>query len=123
MRAREAEEVKKQFDDICVSFPLGVVSEIEKALPDKPLDYKQLFEKAEQSDFLSGRNGKANRRFTADWIIRNADKVLSGLYDNKTTTNNQPSGNYEFGGGSNNSNPTWGTGGRNYDLQELMRIK
>lgn len=46
--------------------------------------YQALFEKAEESDFLSGRNGKwLNCSF--DWLINenNMIKVLEGNYDNR----------------------------------------
>ena len=49
-------------------------------------DFRTLFEKAEQSDFLKGKNKK---KWTAsfDWLIQeeNMCKVLNGNYDNKPT--------------------------------------
>ncbi len=48
-------------------------------------DFKVLFQKAEESDFLKGKN---NRNWCAnfDWLIKDANmaKVLDGNYDNKT---------------------------------------
>lgn len=48
-------------------------------------DFKVLFQKAEASDFLKGKN---NRNWSAnfDWLIKDANmaKVLDGNYDNKT---------------------------------------
>lgn len=46
--------------------------------------FRELFERAEASDFLSGRSGKwIGCNF--DWLIvyNNAIKVLEGAYDNK----------------------------------------
>ena len=45
-------------------------------------DFKTLFEKAEASDFLKGKNNR-NWRATFDWLIcdRNMAKVLDGNYD------------------------------------------
>ena len=45
---------------------------------------KEIFQKAEQSDFLSGRSGKWNG-CNIDWLMKqsNAIKVLEGNYDNK----------------------------------------
>ena len=47
-------------------------------------DFKNLFEKAEQSDFLKGKNDR-NWIATFDWLIKDANiaKVLDGNYDNK----------------------------------------
>lgn len=87
---REAEVVAQLFESICVSFPKPIVSEIAKVIPDKDIDYKSLFLKAEQSDFLTGRNGKAGRRFNAEWIIIHADKVNSGYYDSAETKKKDP---------------------------------
>ena len=45
-------------------------------------DFKTLFEKAEASSFLKGKNGR-NWRASFDWIIKDANmtKVLEGTYD------------------------------------------
>ena len=47
-------------------------------------DFKQLFMKAEESDFLKGNNNR-NWSATFDWLIKDANmaKVLDGNYDNK----------------------------------------
>lgn len=80
----EAESISMLFESICVSFPKPILNEVAKAVADKEIefDYESLFKKAEKSDFLSGRNGKAERRFTADWVISNAERIFSGMYDN-----------------------------------------
>ena len=46
------------------------------------IDFKELFSRIDRSDFLSGRNGKW--QCSLDWAVNksNADKVLSGRYDN-----------------------------------------
>ena len=48
----------------------------------------ELFEKAEASDFLSGRSGTWKASF--DWLMNpnNAVKVLEGNYDNKKKQSN-----------------------------------
>lgn len=51
-------------------------------------DFRDLFEKAEASDFLKGKN---NRDWSAtfDWLIKDSNmiKVLDGNYDNKAKVN------------------------------------
>jgi len=49
-------------------------------------DFKNLFEKAEASDFLKGKNDRSWIA-TFDWLIKDANiaKVLDGNYDNKQT--------------------------------------
>lgn len=84
------------FNRICCSF--GRVKNITKSrveIIDNSLktysldDFKKVFEKAEQSDFLKGNN---NRNWSAsfDWLIKedNMAKVLEGKYDGKQ--NKQP---------------------------------
>ena len=79
------------FNRICCSF--GRVKNITKSraeIIDNSLktyslnDFKKVFEKAEQSDFLKGNN---NRNWSAsfDWLIKedNMAKVLEGKYDSK----------------------------------------
>ena len=118
-RAEAAEAIKKLFENFCVSFPKPITSEIETALLNANINaqvddvflykFECLFKRAEQSDFLSGRNGRANRRFTAGWIIQNAEKINSGVYDNKEPqTAKKPK--------SKSSNCS-------YDIEELMKIK
>jgi hypothetical protein len=47
-------------------------------------DFKELFTKAEKSDFLKGSNSR-NWSATFDWLIKDSNmaKVLDGNYDNK----------------------------------------
>lgn len=51
-------------------------------------DFKTLFEKAEASDFLKGKNDR-NWVATFDWLIKdsNMSKVLEGNYDNRKSMN------------------------------------
>lgn len=51
-------------------------------------DFKNVFTKAEQSDFLSGRSGTW-KSCNFDWLINDSNmiKVLEGTYDNKASTN------------------------------------
>lgn len=48
-----------------------------------------IFDKVEQSDFLTNRSGKWSG-CSFDWIIKpeNVQKIIEGNYDNKTTINN-----------------------------------
>lgn len=57
--------------------------------------FKELFERVNKSDFLSGRNGKWNG-CCFDWIMKptNMQKIIEGNYDNKN--NNIPSHHNEF---------------------------
>ena len=53
-------------------------------------DFKDIFERVEKSDFLSGRNGKwSNCGF--DWIFNpsNFVKIIEGNYDNNEKTPNR----------------------------------
>ncbi|MBQ3692150.1 MAG: DUF4373 domain-containing protein [Clostridia bacterium] len=83
------EKIVKIFNGICKSLPkvTKITSERIRAVnaaSDKINgDFEGLFYKVEQSDFLTGRNGKwLNCSF--DWIFKpcNLVKILSGNYDN-----------------------------------------
>lgn len=99
----KAQDIVNMFSNICVSFPkITKISESRKKAINARLktyteeDFKKLFEKAEKSDFLKGKN---NRDWSAnfDWLIKDANmaKVLDGNYDNKTPNMNQTSPNYQ----------------------------
>ena len=86
-------EVQNLYNSICVSFPkVKSLSEMRKKTIKARLntysldDFKTLFEKAEQSDFLKGKNER-NWIATFDWLIKDANmaKVIDGNYDNKQT--------------------------------------
>ena len=61
-----------------------------------PEDFKELFEKAEASDFLKGANNR-NWSATFDWLISDANmaKVLDGNYDNSDPKGKDPPGKWE----------------------------
>lgn len=65
----------------------------------------RLFEMAQDSDFLSGRNGRWNG-CSFDWLINktNALKVLEGTYANKGGENNARSNTGNTGAGNNGCN-------------------
>lgn len=83
--------IRECYNSVCGSYPrLSVLSERRKKAIHARLnsgytveDFRRLFEKAEASDFLKGKN---NRDWSAtfDWLIRdgNMAKVLDGNYDN-----------------------------------------
>lgn len=82
------------FNEICVSYPsVRSLSDSRKKAIKARLaiytqdDFKTLFEKAESSEFLKGKN---NRNWSAnfDWLIKDANmaKVLDGNYDNKDSS-------------------------------------
>ena len=86
------QEIISLYNEICISFPRAtVLSDSRKKAIKARLniytieDFKTLFEKAEASDFLKGKN---NHDWSAnfDWLIadRNMAKTLDGNYDNKT---------------------------------------
>ena len=88
------QRIADMYNEICISFPrLKSLSESRKKAIKARLntyseeDFKTLFEKAESSDFLKGKN---NRNWTAtfDWLIKDANfaKVLEGNYDGKEST-------------------------------------
>ena len=79
------------FNAICISFPsVRTVSESRKKAIKARLktysleDFKTLFEKAEASSFLKGKNN-SNWSASFDWLIKDANmtKVLEGNYDDK----------------------------------------
>lgn len=106
------------YNDTCVSFPrLKSLSENRKKSIKARLktysydDFKTLFEKAEASDFLKGKNNK-DWSATFDWLIKDSNmaKVLDGNYDNRSGTQkmDKPKSKASFQG-------------RNYDFDELEK--
>ena len=84
------QRIADMYNETCVSFPrLKSLSESRKKAIKARLntyseqDFKTLFEKAEASDFLKGKN---DRNWTAnfDWLIKDSNmaKVLDGNYEN-----------------------------------------
>ncbi len=89
-------EIVKLFHDICKSYPkVRAMSEnrrkaINARLRTHGVDaIKEVFEKAENSDFLKGRNNK-NWSANFDWLMKDGNfcKVLDGNYDNKNGQQN-----------------------------------
>lgn len=85
------------FNSICVSFPsVKALSDARKKAIKARLntysidDFKTLFEKAEASSFLKGKNN-SNWLATFDWLIKDSNmaKVLDGNYDDKPVTYRQ----------------------------------
>lgn len=84
------QQIADMYNETCVSFPrLVKLSDTRKKAIKARLrnytvdDFKRLFEMAEQSDFLKGKN-KRNWSATFDWLINDANmaKVLEGNYAN-----------------------------------------
>ena len=52
----------------------------------------EFLKKVEQSDFLTGRNGKRNGSFGIDWIFKESNfvKIQEGNYDNRTPQPSEP---------------------------------
>lgn len=84
-------QVFELYNSICSSFPkIRALSETRRKAIKARLrtysidDFRVLFEKAEASNFLRGKN---NRDWSAtfDWLIKDSNmvKVLEGNYDNK----------------------------------------
>lgn len=85
------QQIADMYNDTCVSFPkVQSLSETRKKSIKARLntytlaDFKLVFEKAEASDFLRGKNGR-DWQANFDWLIKDANmaKVLDGNYDNK----------------------------------------
>ena len=86
------------FNQICVSYPtIRSLSEARRKAIKARLkmyeedDFVLLFNKAEASDFLKGKNDR-NWTATFDWLIKDSNmaKVLDGNYDNKVSNVRSP---------------------------------
>ncbi len=86
------QEIVDMYNDTCVSFPrVTTLSDQRKKAIKARLnnysidDFRVLFEKAENSTFLKGGNGR-NWSANFDWLIKDSNmaKVLDGNYDNKS---------------------------------------
>ena len=86
------------YNDTCVSFSkVTALSESRRKTIKARLntysieDIKTVFEKAEASDFLKGKNDR-NWRANFDWLMKDSNfaKVLDGNYDNKVGFNKTP---------------------------------
>lgn len=101
-KGASAREVVALYNEICTSFPkVRSLSEARKKAVRARLrtytleDFKSLFEKAEASDFLRGKNGR-NWTATFDWLICDANmaKVLDGNYDQREEPAPKQAGKY-----------------------------
>lgn len=92
------QQIADMYNDTCASFPrLTSISDSRKKAIRARLktysvgDFSTLFQKAEDSDFLKGKN---NRDWSAtfDWLIKDSNmaKVLDGNYDNKNSPPHGP---------------------------------
>jgi DNA-binding MarR family transcriptional regulator len=88
----QCEQVVKMFNSLCPSLPSirtlskTRISKLSSLFDTYSIDdFKELFELAEASDFLKGKN-KKNWTATFDWLIddSNIPKVLEGNYDNQS---------------------------------------
>lgn len=96
-RNMDYENIRDLFNSICVSYPkVKTLSDARKKTIKARLntysmeELKTVFEKAEASDFLKGKN---NRNWMAnfDWMLKDANfaKILDGNYDTKTSGKEQ----------------------------------
>lgn len=85
------QRIADMYNEICISFPcIHSLSDARKKAIKARLniyteeDFKRLFEKAESSDFLKGKNQRSWIA-TFDWLIKDANmaKVLDGNYDTR----------------------------------------
>lgn len=87
-----AEDVVELYNIICVSLPkvTKITDARRKSIQARlkendPQDFRKVFEKAEASDFLSGRSGKW-QMCTFDWIVGSPShwqRIVEGVYDNR----------------------------------------
>ena len=98
--------IADMYNDTCVSFPrLTVLSDKRKQTIKARLNnytveqFKEMFEKAEASDFLKGANN-TDWQANFDWMIKDSNfaKILDGNYDNKSSSANQKA--YQEGSGN-----------------------
>lgn len=93
--SKDCQEIIDLYNDICKSLPKciklsetrrkHISSRLKKYSED---EFAELFSKAEESDFLTGKKSEWKAGF--DWLINenNMIKVLEGNYDNKTSAGN-----------------------------------
>lgn len=99
------EAYRQAFLEACPSFPRpseasGWSASRKKAIRDKhmsPEEMRKVFERAEKSDFLSGRAGKW-QGCSFDWILKpgNWQKIIEGNYDNRKAAGTQKEQDYSF---------------------------
>lgn len=100
------QQITDLYNETCVSFPrLTKLSDSRKRAIRARLkqysvdDFRRMFELAESSDFLKGKNGK-NWSATFDWMVKDANmaKILDGNYSEKKEGGDNGEQNGETGG-------------------------
>jgi predicted phage replisome organizer len=95
------QKIINMYNDTCVSFPkITKLSDSRKKAIKARLntysydDFQKLFNKAEASDFLKGKNSR-DWQGNFDWLIKDSNmaKTLDGNYDNKSTQKQQDENN------------------------------
>lgn len=95
------QKITDMFMEICKSYPKirTMSSERQKAIMERLKfysidEFREIFEKAEKSDFLKGKNN-INWSADFDWLMcdRNFAKVLEGKYDSKKQESNENANN------------------------------
>lgn len=89
------QQIADMYNEICISYPrIRSLSEARKKAIKARIksgytinDFKEIFERAEQSTFLKGGNDR-NWSATFDWMLKdaNAVKILEGNYTDKSPT-------------------------------------
>lgn len=93
-KKEDCQEVADMYNEICVSLPKCMklsdtrISHIKATLKVHSMDELRLaFQKAEASDFCTGRDGKGSRKWcNLEWMMKSENnllKLLEGNYDNQ----------------------------------------
>ena len=120
------QQIADLYNETCVSFPrLTKLSDSRKKAIRARLkqygldDFRRMFEIAESSDFLKGKNNK-NWSATFDWMVKDANmaKILDGNYNDKKEGGDNGEQNGEAGGSTLYQNLVLlGYRGREEDIQ------
>ena len=120
------QQIADLYNETCVSFPrLTKLSDSRKKAIRARLkqysvdDFRRMFEMAESSDFLKGKNDR-NWSATFDWMVKDANmaKILDGNYSDKKEGGDNGEQNGEAGGSSLYQNLVLlGYRGREEDIQ------
>lgn len=120
------QQIADLYNETCVSFPrLTKLSDSRKKAIRARLkqysvdDFRRMFEMAESSDFLKGKNNK-NWSATFDWMVKDANmaKILDGNYSDKKEGDDNGEQNGEAGGSTLYQNLVLlGYRGREEDIQ------
>lgn len=120
------QQIADMYNDTCVSFPrLTKLSEGRKKAIRARLkvytieDFKKVFEMAEKSDFLKGKNNR-NWSATFDWMLKDSNmaKILDGNY-NEWEDKEDETGNEAGGSPSYRNAMLFGYRGREEDLHVI----